>query len=74
MGFEILGHFLFKGGWNHYLWSGVIYHQMLLHTRNKAIYGLGVGISMVFDILGQLLFMGDGTTPYGKTYLPSDAT
>jgi hypothetical protein len=38
---------------------------MLLDTRNKIIYGLGVGISMVFEILIHFMFMGDRTTPYG---------
>jgi hypothetical protein len=36
---------------------------MLLDTRNKNIYGLGVGISTVFKILGHFLFKGDKTTP-----------
>jgi hypothetical protein len=31
---------------------------MRLGTRNKNIYGLGVGISVVFEILGHFLFMG----------------
>jgi hypothetical protein len=29
------------------------------------MYGLGVGISTVFEILGHFLFKGDRTTPYG---------
>jgi hypothetical protein len=48
---------------------------MRLDTRNKNIYGLGVGFSMVFEIFGHFLFQGDGTTPYnGMTYvhIPSD--
>jgi hypothetical protein len=34
---------------------------MLLDTRNKNIYGLGVENSMVFEILRHFLFKGDGT-------------
>jgi hypothetical protein len=38
---------------------------MLLDTRNRPdIYWLGVGISIVFEILGH--FRGDGTTMYGR--------
>jgi hypothetical protein len=33
---------------------------MLLDTRNKNIYGLGVGISTVFKILWHFLFKGGG--------------
>jgi hypothetical protein len=36
---------------------------MLLDTRNKNIYGLGVGISTVFKILGYLLFKGEQDHP-----------
>jgi hypothetical protein len=38
---KIFGHFLFKGGWNHPVWSWPSYHLMLLDTRNKNIYSLG---------------------------------
>jgi hypothetical protein len=31
---------------------------MLLDTRNKNIYGLGVGISMNFEIIGHFLLKG----------------
>jgi hypothetical protein len=51
--FEILGHFLFKGGQDH-----PIYHQMFLDTRNKNIYGLGVGISIIFEIFSNFLLKG----------------
>jgi hypothetical protein len=61
--FEVLGHFLFQGGWDHPVWSSPTYHQMSLDTRMKDMYGLGVGISMVFEILGQL--RGNRTIPYG---------
>jgi hypothetical protein len=37
---------------------------MVLETRNKNMYGLGVGISTVFENFGHFLFNGDGTTPY----------
>jgi hypothetical protein len=37
---------------------------MLLDTRNKNIYSLGVGILVVFEILRHFLFKGDGTTMY----------
>jgi hypothetical protein len=39
---------------------------MLLDTRNKNIYGLGLGISTVFKIFGDFLLRGDGITPYGR--------
>jgi hypothetical protein len=29
---------------------------MLLDTKNKSIYGLGVGISMDFEIFGHFMF------------------
>jgi hypothetical protein len=35
---------------------------MLLHARNKNINGLGVGMSMGFEIIGHFLFKGAGTT------------
>jgi hypothetical protein len=38
---------------------------MFLDTRNKSMYGLGVGISTVFEILGHFLFEGDKTIKYG---------
>jgi hypothetical protein len=38
---------------------------MFLDTRNKNMYRLGVGISMIFKILGHFLFKGDGSIPYG---------
>jgi hypothetical protein len=45
---------------------------MLLDTTNKNIYGIGVGISMVFEILGHFLFKG---APYTvMIYIQSDAT
>jgi hypothetical protein len=37
------------------------YHQMLLDTINNNIYGLGVGVSMVFEIIGHFLFKRYGT-------------
>jgi hypothetical protein len=37
---------------------------MFFDTRNKNMYGLGVGISTVFEILGHFLFREDRTTPY----------
>jgi hypothetical protein len=33
---------------------------MLFDTRNKNIYGLGVGISTGFEKLGHFLFKGGG--------------
>jgi hypothetical protein len=40
---------------------------MLLDIRNKNIYGLGVGISTVFEIFGHFLYQerGERITPYG---------
>jgi hypothetical protein len=46
--FKILGHFLFQVGQDHPIWLLPTYHQMSLDTRIKDIYGLGVGISLVF--------------------------
>jgi hypothetical protein len=37
---------------------------MLLDTRNKNIYGLGVGISKVFKILVHILFKEERTNPW----------
>jgi hypothetical protein len=36
---------------------------MLLDTKNKNKYGLGVGISTVFEIFSHFLFLGVGLTP-----------
>jgi hypothetical protein len=36
------------------------YHQMFLDTRNKNMYDLGVGISMVFKIFRQFPIYGGG--------------
>jgi hypothetical protein len=36
---------------------------MFLDTRNKNIYGLGMGISIVFKIFSHFLFLGVGLTP-----------
>jgi hypothetical protein len=41
---------------------------MLLDTRNKNIYSLGVGISTVFEIFWHFLFRGGWDHPY----TPSD--
>jgi hypothetical protein len=38
---------------------------MLLNTRNKNIYGLGVGISTVFKIFSNFPFLGGGVDPRG---------
>jgi hypothetical protein len=43
---------------------------MLLDTRNKNIYGLGVGISMVFEIF--LVSRGTGPLRMVMTFMPSD--
>jgi hypothetical protein len=48
---------------------------MLLDTR----YGLGVGISTVFEIFGHFLYQQDGISPYGhdlhtiRCYLTQEA-
>jgi hypothetical protein len=47
--FGIFGRFLFQG-------MDLHTHQMSLNTRNKDKYGLGVGIAMVFEVLGHFLF------------------
>jgi hypothetical protein len=59
-GFEILGHFLFREDRTIPCGHNYIYHQMLLDTRNKNIYGLGVGISIVFEIFSNFPFWGWG--------------
>jgi hypothetical protein len=41
------------------------YHHMFHDTRNKSIYGVWVGFSVVFKILEHLTFKGDRTIPYG---------
>jgi hypothetical protein len=38
---------------------------MFLDTRKKKIYGLGVGISTVFEIFGQFPVSGGGVDPMG---------
>jgi hypothetical protein len=38
---------------------------MPLNTRNKNIYGLGVGISTVFEIFSNFPFLGGGVDPWG---------
>jgi hypothetical protein len=48
---------------------------MLLDTRNNNIYGLGVEISKVFEILGHFLFKrGTVTLNTVMNYIPSDET
>jgi hypothetical protein len=67
-GSEINGHFLDKRGWDYHIRSGLAYHQLLLDIRNKNMYGLGMGISVVFEIFGHFLFKGGeggGTNLYG---------
>jgi hypothetical protein len=71
--FEILGHFLFKGGQDHpyghdlhtIRWSLTQRNQMVLDTRNKNLYGLGVGFSIVFEIFSNFPFLGGGFDPRG---------
>jgi hypothetical protein len=48
---------------------------MLLGSRNKNMYGLGVMISTVFEEFGHFLFQGGGTKPPHMimTYIPFDA-
>jgi hypothetical protein len=53
--FEIFDHFLYQGGQDYSIDSSRTFQQMLLDTRNKDIYGLGVGISTVFEIFGHFL-------------------
>jgi hypothetical protein len=46
---------------------------MFLDTRNKNMYGLGVGISTVFEITEYFLFKGGTEPPHmAMTYIPSD--
>jgi hypothetical protein len=49
---------------------------MFLDTRNKNMYGLGVGISTVFEIAEHFLFKGGGAEPPNMvmTYIPSDVS
>jgi hypothetical protein len=46
-----LGDILFKGGRDRHVRSCLAHHQMLLDTQNKNVCGLGVGISLVFEII-----------------------
>jgi hypothetical protein len=47
---------------------------MLLDIRNKNVYSLGVGISMVFKILSYFNFLGGiGVDPGVLIYISSDA-
>jgi hypothetical protein len=64
--FEIIGHLLFKRGrpFDHFVWSWPTYHYMLLDTRNKNLYGLGVGISVVLRYYNTSCLRGDRTTMY----------
>jgi hypothetical protein len=41
---------------------------LLLDTRNKNIYGLGMGISTVFEIFGHFLYQGDRINQVGYDY------
>jgi hypothetical protein len=52
---EIIMHFLFKRRrpWEHFVSSWRTYYQMLLETRNKNIYGLGVGSQWFSSYLGN---------------------
>jgi hypothetical protein len=52
--FEILQHFMFKGGQDNNVPSSLAYNQMLLDTRNKNKYG--VVISTVFKIFDHFLY------------------
>jgi hypothetical protein len=67
-----------KRGWDHHVRPWLAYHKMLLDTRSKNIYtcmyGLGVGISTVFDIFVYFLYQGDRIIRYVMTCIPSDAT
>jgi hypothetical protein len=38
---------------------------MPLNTRNKNVYGLGVGISMIFKIFSNFPFLEGGVDPKG---------
>jgi hypothetical protein len=78
--FEILGHFLVKGGRHHHVveWLTLCY---IMHdtircylTQETNIYGLGVRISMVFEIFGHFLFKVVGPPCTIMTYIPLDAT
>jgi hypothetical protein len=40
-----------------------IYYQMLLGTRKKNMYGLGVGISIVYEIFSNFTFLRVELTP-----------
>jgi hypothetical protein len=46
---------------------------MFLVTKNKNMYGLRVGISTVFEILGHFLFKGAGPARNVMNYIPPDA-
>jgi hypothetical protein len=43
-----------------------MYHQMPLDTKKKYIYGIGVGISIAFEIFNNFPFLeGEGVDPPG---------
>jgi hypothetical protein len=49
-------------------------HDLLLDTRSKNIYGLGVGISTVFKIFGHILYQGGQDHFFMVMTLPYNAT
>jgi hypothetical protein len=73
MVFEIIGHFLFYGGWDHHVRSWLIYHQVILETRNNTIYGQWWGSQRFSRYLSTYCLRGDRTTPMVMTYIPSHA-
>jgi hypothetical protein len=62
--------------WVHFVWSWPTYHQMLLYARNKNIhvYGLRVGISVLFEIWKHFCLKGTGPPFTVMTCIPSCAT
>jgi hypothetical protein len=47
---------------------------MFPDTRNMNMYGLGVGMSTVFEILGHFLFQGGWDPHMVIAYIPSDVS
>jgi hypothetical protein len=41
---------------------------MLLDTRNYGVFGLGMGISIVFEIFNNFPFLGGGVDPRSNNY------
>jgi hypothetical protein len=65
-GFQEIGALpVYFRGRHHSVWSWPSYRQMLLDTRNKNIYGLGVSMFFFFRYFDNSCLRRDGTTMPG---------